>query len=45
MIISRQDGHFIYYSPVLDVMNELVGYLIENCCCATGQSCAPPLRQ
>jgi len=41
LITNRQDGRFIYYSPVLEVMNDLVGYLTENCCCATGKSCAP----
>lgn len=41
LITSRQDGRFIYYSPVLEVMNELVGFLTENCCCATGKACTP----
>ena len=41
LITSRQDGRFIYYSPVFEVMNALVGYLTENCCSATGQSCNP----
>ncbi|MFC5741545.1 ArsR/SmtB family transcription factor [Dyella tabacisoli] len=41
LITSRQDGRFIYYSPIIEVMSELVGYLTENCCSATGQSCAP----
>lgn len=41
LITSRQDGRFIYYSPVLEVMDALVGYLTENCCCATGASCTP----
>ena len=41
LITSRQDGRFIYYSPNLDAMDELVGYLTENCCSATGKSCAP----
>jgi DNA-binding transcriptional ArsR family regulator len=45
LITSRQDGRFIYYSPMLEVMSELVGYLTENCCAATGQSCAPSSRQ
>lgn len=40
LISSRQDGRFIYYSPVLEVMSELMGFLTENCCSATGQSCA-----
>lgn len=45
LITSRQDGRFIYYSPVLAVMDELVGYLTENCCSATGKSCAPSAKK
>lgn len=41
LITSRQDGRFIYYSPVIEAMNALVGYLTDNCCSATGQSCKP----
>jgi ArsR family transcriptional regulator len=41
LITSRQDGRFIYYSPILEAMDALVGYLTENCCSATGQSCKP----
>lgn len=41
LITSEQDGRFIYYSPVLEVMGELVSYLTENCCAATGKTCAP----
>ena len=44
LITSRQDGRFIYYSPILAVMDELVGYLTDNCCAATGRSCAPSSR-
>jgi ArsR family transcriptional regulator len=36
---SRQDGRFVFYSADFDSMNELVGYLTENCC--GGASCAP----
>jgi len=36
---SRQDGRFVIYSANFDGMNELVGYLTDNCC--GGQSCAP----
>jgi len=36
---SRQDGRFIIYSVDFDAMNELVGYLTENCC--GGKSCTP----
>lgn len=41
LISSRQDGRFIYYSPVMEAMTALVGYLTENCCSASGQTCKP----
>ena len=37
LIKSRQEGRFIYYSPDFKAMNDLVGYLTENCC--GGRSC------
>ena len=40
LISGRQDGRFIYYSPVLDAMSALVTYLTERCCSASGRSCA-----
>ncbi len=39
LVNARQDGRFIYYAADFEAMNELVGYLTENCC--GGQSCAP----
>jgi len=39
LVKSRQDGRFVIYSADFDNMNELVGYLTENCC--GGKSCAP----
>jgi DNA-binding transcriptional ArsR family regulator len=36
---SRQDGRFVIYSANFPNMNQLVGYLTENCC--GGASCAP----
>jgi len=39
---SRQDGRFVIYSANFESMNELVGYLTENCC--GGASCAPVAR-
>src|SRR6185312_16047793 len=42
LVDARQDGRFIYYAANYDSMNELVGYLTENCC--GGQSCAPAAR-
>lgn len=41
LITSRQEGRFIYYSAALTAMDDLVGYLTENCCGATGKACAP----
>ncbi len=41
LITSHQDGRFIYYSPVMEAMTALMGYLTENCCSASGQSCKP----
>jgi len=42
LVDARQDGRFIYYAANYSTMNDLVGYLTENCC--GGQSCAPLVR-
>lgn len=39
LVTSRQSGRFVYYAPVIDAMNGLVGFLTENCC--NGQDCQP----
>jgi len=39
LVQGRQDGRFVIYSADFRNMNELVGYLTENCC--GGRSCAP----
>ena len=39
LVKSRQEGRFIFYSADFQNMNQLVGYLTENCC--GGGSCAP----
>ena len=39
LVKSRQEGRFVIYRADFDNMNELVGYLTENCC--GGGSCAP----
>ena len=41
LVEARQDGRFIYYATNFAAMNELVGYLTENCC--DGLSCAPQI--
>ena len=42
LVRSRQDGRFVIYSADFDNMNQLVGYLTENCC--GGGSCAPATK-
>ena len=39
LVVSRQDGRFIYYSANYQQMNALLGFLTENCC--GGRSCKP----
>jgi DNA-binding transcriptional ArsR family regulator len=34
LVVSRQEGRFVYYAANYAVMNELLGYLTENCCAA-----------
>jgi DNA-binding transcriptional ArsR family regulator len=43
LIAARQSGRFIWYRADFDAMNDLVGYLTENCCRATGESCCVPI--
>jgi len=39
VIVQRRESRSLIYSADFDKMNELVGYLTENCC--GGRSCAP----
>lgn len=39
LVLSRKDGRFIYCSANFQRMNDLVGYLTENCC-SLGSDCA-----
>lgn len=41
LVSSRQSGRFIYYAPVIETMDELVGYLTDHCCSQSGGTCAP----
>lgn len=36
---SRQEGRFVIYSADFESMNQLVGFLTENCC--GGRACLP----
>lgn len=37
LLVSRQEGRFIYYAPDFKAMNGLLAYLTENCC--AGKPC------
>lgn len=39
LISARQESRFIYYAANFTNMNELLGYLTENCC--AGNPCGP----
>ena len=39
LIVARQEGRFVIYAASFDTMNELVGFLTENCC--GGNPCSP----
>jgi ArsR family transcriptional regulator, arsenate/arsenite/antimonite-responsive transcriptional repressor len=44
LILSRQEGRFIWYRADFDAMTGLIGYMTENCCrssAACAASCAP----
>jgi len=44
LLLSRQDGRFVWYRAALDDMNDLVEYLTANCCRAStvcDPKCAP----
>ncbi|HKE96920.1 MAG TPA: metalloregulator ArsR/SmtB family transcription factor [Povalibacter sp.] len=40
LIVQRRESRSLIYSVDFDAMNDLVGYLTENCCAARSASCA-----
>jgi len=36
LIVSRQEGRFLYYSPARDEFANLLAYLTDNCCGGVG---------
>jgi len=42
LVRSRQEGRFVIYNADFQNMNQLVGYLTENCC--GGRSCTPTMK-
>ena len=45
LLTSRQEGRFVIYAANYDTMNNLMGFLTENCCggnpCSPLQVCTP----
>ncbi|MFZ6779166.1 ArsR/SmtB family transcription factor [Undibacterium sp. Ji83W] len=39
LVLSRQAGRFIFYSANMATMNQMLGFLTENCC--GGNPCSP----
>ena len=48
LLTSRQDGRFVIYAANYDTMNQLMGFLTENCCggnpCTSVSACAPECK-
>jgi DNA-binding transcriptional ArsR family regulator len=45
LVTSRQDGRFVYYAPAIEHMNDLVGFLTENCCQGLNSAACTPKRK
>jgi DNA-binding transcriptional ArsR family regulator len=41
LVAVRREGRSMIYAARFEVMNELVGFLTENCCQGSGEHCAP----
>jgi ArsR family transcriptional regulator len=42
LIVSRQEGRFIYYAANYAAMNGMLAYLTENCCGGNADACRVP---
>ena len=41
LIDVRRDGRFLFYRPNFLHMNQLIGFLTDNCCVLAEESCDP----
>ena len=39
LVTSRQEGRFVVYAANFEIMNDLIGFLTDNCC--GGEPCLP----
>ena len=44
LIEARREGRFLFYSPNFHRMNELIGFLTDNCCVLADEDCGPANR-
>ncbi len=44
LVSVRRDGRSMIYSARYDTMNNLLGYLTENCCQGRAEACMPARR-
>lgn len=43
LVTVRREGRSLIYAARFEAMNELIGYLTENCCGGMPQLCEPPV--
>jgi ArsR family transcriptional regulator, arsenate/arsenite/antimonite-responsive transcriptional repressor len=43
LVTVRREGRSMIYAARFKVMNELLGFLTENCCHGATEACAPPV--
>lgn len=41
LIVARREGRNLFYSPNFPRMNELIGFLTDNCCVLADKDCGP----
>jgi ArsR family transcriptional regulator len=44
LVIRRREGRNLYYSPNLQRMDTLVGFLTEHCCVLADEACGPDCK-
>jgi DNA-binding transcriptional ArsR family regulator len=44
LIVNRREGRNLFYSPNVERMSALVGFLTENCCSLADEVCGPDCR-
>lgn len=44
LVTSRREGRNLFYSPNLERMQALVGFLTDNCCVLADDACGPDCR-